>query len=196
MRKTFFIVISLAIGLILGTSVLLADINTGLVSYWSFNDNLNDITGNGYDGEMINGTVSYIQGVKGKGIKLPGTTDSRIFLNPWIPGNSSLTISGWVKMLSQDEFWFNYQGPIYVSQVWDYSHGFYLRPIMRQGELHIEFGIEASNSTGNIKGDRHGGIPGPGFVGTYSLVFIEINKYGERSRKNFQVTIVPRFSRE
>jgi hypothetical protein len=41
--------------------VLMADINTGLVSYWPFNDNLNDVTGNGYDGQMINGTVSYIQ---------------------------------------------------------------------------------------------------------------------------------------
>ena len=150
MKKTFFIVISLSIGLILGTLVLMADINTGLVSYWPFNDNLDDVTGNGYDGQMINGTVSYIQGVKGKGIKLPGTTDSRIFLNPWIPGNSSLTISGWVKMLNQDEFWYGYQGPIYVSQDWDYSHGFYIRPIMRQGELHIEFGIEASTGTGNM----------------------------------------------
>ncbi len=98
MRKTFFIVISLVIGLILGTSVSWADINSGLVSYWPFNDNLNDVTGNGYDGEMINGTVSYIQGVKGKGIKLPGTADSRISIVPWIPVNSSLTISGWVKI--------------------------------------------------------------------------------------------------
>jgi hypothetical protein len=149
-RKTFFIVISLAIGLILGTSVSLADINTGLVSYWPFNDNLNDATGNGYDGEMINGTVSYIQGVKGKGIKLPGTTDSRIYLAPWVPGNSSLTISGWVKMLSQDEFWFGYAGSLYVSQDGDFSHGYYLRPGMRLDELRIEFGIEASNSTGNM----------------------------------------------
>ena len=140
MKRIFFIVISLAIGLILGTSVSWADINTGLVSYWTFNDNLNDVTGHGYNGEMINGTVSYIQGVKGKGIKLPGTTDSRIYLNPWIPGNSSLTISGWVKMLNQDEFWVGYQGPIYVSQDVDASHIFYIRPIMRD-ELCIEFGI-------------------------------------------------------
>jgi hypothetical protein len=39
-------------------------------------------------------------------------------------------------------------------------------------------------------------IPGPGFVGTYSLVFIETNKYGEKSRKHILVTIYPKFSRE
>jgi hypothetical protein len=150
MRRNFFIVISLTIGLILGTSVSWADINNGLVAYWPFNDNLYDVTGSGYDGEMINGTVSYIQGVKGKGIKLPGTTDSRISLTPWVPGNSSITISGWVKMLNQDEFWFDYQGPIYTSHHGNFSHGFYLRPIMRQGELRIEFGIGANYGTGNM----------------------------------------------
>ena len=39
-------------------------------------------------------------------------------------------------------------------------------------------------------------IPGPGFVGTYSLVFIETNKYGEKSKKHILVTIDPKFSRE
>jgi hypothetical protein len=37
-------------------------------------------------------------------------------------------------------------------------------------------------------------IPGPGFVGTYSLVFVETNEYGEKSKKNILVTIVPKFS--
>jgi hypothetical protein len=149
MRRTFFIAIGLIIGLILGISLAWADINNGLVAYWPFNSNLNDATGSGYNGEMINGTVSYIQGVKGKGIKLPGTTDARIYLAPWVPVNSSLTISGWVKMLNVDELWRGYQGPIYVSQDGDFSHGFYLRPIMRD-ELRVEFGIGAGTGTGNM----------------------------------------------
>jgi Leucine-rich repeat (LRR) protein len=45
-------------------------------------------------------------------------------------------------------------------------------------------------------GGRFRWIPGPGFVGTYSLVFVEINKYGEKSRKHILVTIDPKFSRE
>jgi hypothetical protein len=150
MRRIFFFVISLTIGLILGTSVSWAYINNGLVAYWPFNDNLNDVTGSGYDGEMINGTVSYIQGVKGKGIKLPGTTDARIYLTSWVPGNSSLTISGWVKMLNQGEFWFGYHGPIYVLQDGDFSHGFYLRTGMSWQGLHAQFGIGAGYGTGNM----------------------------------------------
>ncbi len=45
-------------------------------------------------------------------------------------------------------------------------------------------------------GGRFRWLPGPGFVGAYSLVFVETNKYGEKSRKNFLVTIEPKFSQE
>jgi hypothetical protein len=51
-------------------------------------------------------------------------------------------------------------------------------------------------STLEKMGGRFCWIPGPGFVGTYSLVFFETNQYGEKSRKNFLVTIEPKFSRE
>ncbi len=51
-------------------------------------------------------------------------------------------------------------------------------------------------STLEKMGGRFRWIPGPGFVGTYSLVFIETNQYGKKSRKNFLVTIEPIFSRE
>ncbi len=150
MRRTFFIAIIIAIGLILGTVLSWADINKGLISYWPFNNNLNDETGHGYAGEMINGTISYIQGVKGNAIKLPGTTDSRINIVPWIPVNSSLTISGWVKILNLNELWRGYMAPIYNSQDGSYSHGFFLKTITRLNDLRIEFGIEAENHTGNM----------------------------------------------
>jgi PKD repeat protein len=51
-------------------------------------------------------------------------------------------------------------------------------------------------STLEKKRGRFRWIPGPGFVGTYSLVFIETNKYGEKSKKHILVTIDPKFSRE
>jgi hypothetical protein len=149
MKKILFVLTVFAIVILLSVSKGWADINNGLVAYWPFNYNLNDVTGNGHDGEMINGSVLYIQGVKGKGIKLPGTTDARISLPPWVPANSSLTISGWVNVSNQDELWNGYQGPIYISQHGDFSHGFVIRPVMRDYELHAEFGIGANVGTGN-----------------------------------------------
>lgn len=43
---------------------------------------------------------------------------------------------------------------------------------------------------------RFSWIPGPGFVGTYRLVFIETGQDGETSRKNILVTIAPKFTGE
>lgn len=51
-------------------------------------------------------------------------------------------------------------------------------------------------STFEKMGGRFCWMPGPGFVGTYSMVFVETNKYGEKRRKNIMVTVVPKFSRE
>jgi len=51
-------------------------------------------------------------------------------------------------------------------------------------------------STLEKMGGRFSWIPGPGFLGTYRLIFIETNQYGEKNRKNILVTIVPKFSRE
>jgi hypothetical protein len=48
---------------------------------------------------------------------------------------------------------------------------------------------------GSTLGSRTGTfswIPGPGFVGTYQLVFVETDENGEQSRKEIMVTIVPR----
>ncbi len=38
-------------------------------------------------------------------------------------------------------------------------------------------------------------IPGPGFVGTYRLVFVETDKKGDQSRKEIRFTIIPKFYR-
>lgn len=51
-------------------------------------------------------------------------------------------------------------------------------------------------STLEKMGGRFSWIPGPGFLGTYRLVFIEINQYGQKTRKNIWITIVPKFSRK
>ena len=57
--------------------------------------------------------------------------------------------------------------------------------------LNLPVGSTLEKMTG-----RFSWIPGPGFLGTYSLVFVETNQYGEKSRKNILVTIVPKFSRK
>ncbi|UCH93157.1 MAG: hypothetical protein JSV88_23125, partial [Candidatus Aminicenantes bacterium] len=51
-------------------------------------------------------------------------------------------------------------------------------------------------STFEKMGGRFSWIPGPGFLGTYRLIFIETNQYGKKTRKNIRVTIVPKFSSE
>jgi len=43
---------------------------------------------------------------------------------------------------------------------------------------------------------RFSWIPGPGFIGTYRIVFIETGREGEKNRKNIMVSILPKFSGE
>jgi hypothetical protein len=47
-------------------------------------------------------------------------------------------------------------------------------------------------STLDIRTGKFNWIPGPGFIGSYRLVFVESDENGEQSRKEISVTIVPR----
>jgi len=51
-------------------------------------------------------------------------------------------------------------------------------------------------STLNKITGRFSWIPGPGFIGTYRLVFIETGREGEKNRKNIMISILPKFSGE
>ena len=95
---------------------LQAGIEEGLVAYWPLDDSLADVTGNGHDGVMLNGVVTYIPGIKGGAVKLPGTEDFRISYPVWASGDSSLTVSGWVYVASKDEIWNLHQAPLLSAQ--------------------------------------------------------------------------------
>lgn len=43
---------------------------------------------------------------------------------------------------------------------------------------------------------RFSWIPGPGFIGTYGVVFVETGREGEKNRKNIMISILPKFSGE
>ncbi len=45
----------------------------GPVAHWSFEDNVNDVSGNGFDGTR-EGTTAYVAGKNGKGLQFDGTT--------------------------------------------------------------------------------------------------------------------------
>lgn len=57
------------------SGVASADLNTGLVAHWSFDDcTAKDVSGHGYDG-IINGNPQCVDSIAGKGLLLNGTSD-------------------------------------------------------------------------------------------------------------------------
>ena len=125
-------------------------IEEGLVAYWSLDDSLADVTGNGHDGVMINGVVTYIPGIKGGAVKLPGTEDARISYPVWVSGDSSLTVSGWVYIVSRDEFWMDYRASILTAQRGDCENAYILSAAYRFDELRIEFAIHGDYVSDHI----------------------------------------------
>jgi hypothetical protein len=81
----------------------LANLTDGLVAYYPFNGNANDLSGNGNDGTE-HGTPSYSEGAFGQAISyngssyisLPTQPVSNLFYDTW-------TISFWAKAQSQDD---------------------------------------------------------------------------------------------
>lgn len=60
--------------LLIINSVVLADINTGLVAHWNFDGNASDISGNANHG-IENGELEYVDGIIGKAAKFDGIND-------------------------------------------------------------------------------------------------------------------------
>ena len=129
---------------------LQAGIEEGLVAYWPLDDSLADVTGNGHDGVMLNGVVTYIPGIKGGAVKLPGTEDFRISYPVWASGDSSLTVSGWVYVASKDEFWMDYTASLLTAQRGDCENAYILKAAYRFDELRIEFAIHGNYVSDHI----------------------------------------------
>lgn len=91
----------LAVALSFGiSSIARADLNDGLVAYYPFNGNANDISGNGNHGTEYGG-VSYVEGVVGQALSFDGVDD---YVDIWsmeeINNNVNTTegtVSMWIK---------------------------------------------------------------------------------------------------
>ncbi len=69
-------------------------LTSGLLSYYRFDDNVNDSSGNGNHG-IIHGTPQFVSGAVGKGIKLNGTTDW-VNIGPDVVLNA-FTFAAWIR---------------------------------------------------------------------------------------------------
>ena len=97
MKKYFFVI--LFAFLIMLPSFAMADLNDGLVAYYSFNNcDATDDSGNGLDG-TIYGNPECVDGVVGKALEFDGVDDYIDFDATSMPsGASERTISAWVKI--------------------------------------------------------------------------------------------------
>jgi len=81
------------LGALVVSSVASADINTGLVAHWSFDDcTAKDISGHGYDG-TINGNSQCVDGMLAKAMFLNGSTDYIDIFDQYF---KSITVSAWI----------------------------------------------------------------------------------------------------
>ncbi len=71
------------------------DSASGLVAHYSFNGNANDESGNGNHG-VVNGGVTYEQGVSGQSVRLNGTDSYIRIPNPSQKFDAQYTITAWV----------------------------------------------------------------------------------------------------
>jgi len=92
--KVAILIGALAVG---GTAV--ADLNTGLMAYYSFNGNANDESGNGNDGTVNNAVLTIDKaGNSGSAYKFDGDNDSIILPNTAIDGLGDMSFSAWFKL--------------------------------------------------------------------------------------------------
>ena len=72
MAKMFRVLtlVALAVGLLAGVAGA-ADVKTGLVGYWPMDGNAGDLSGNGYDGELME-NPEFVAGKRGQAVQLAG----------------------------------------------------------------------------------------------------------------------------
>ena len=88
-RKTFFLVsVVLVLGLVSGVSA-----EPNLVAHWTFDDDVKDSSGNGYDGTII-GAPIYVDGRVGKALDFDGIDDCVTI--PGLTNPVNMTYAFWV----------------------------------------------------------------------------------------------------
>jgi hypothetical protein len=110
--------------IILATALLMsgvaaADLNTGLIAHWSFDDcSAKDVTGAGYDG-AINGSVQCVDAINGKGLSFSDTGAVNL---PALPAILANGFSGCA--------WASFQDNNNWGALFDFGNGAYLNNIL------------------------------------------------------------------
>jgi hypothetical protein len=138
---SFVLVLGLAAG------VANADIESGLMGYYSLDegagDTAFDISGNGHDGTLHNGVTWISPGFTGGGINVDGTTNTRIELGTWNPaeGTGQMSLALWIRWAGGGG---TYQGLIGKRDTWPDTtmFQFQVRP-ENDGTFRLETGTNA-----------------------------------------------------
>lgn len=138
----------------------------GLVASYSFENNVQDGSGNGYHGTIL-GTPTYVDGPAGKGkaMLFPGTAGHAVNLGTFNPSEKTgmLSVSLWARWNGLTTFW---QGLIGKRDNWNTTDTMWQ--------------IEAAQSTGALTFSRNGSYPASGNpvlrVGEWTHVAVTFDK--------------------
>lgn len=103
MKSAFFFIMSFVL---LTTSILRADLTTGLIAYYPFNGNANDESGLGNDGTVHGATLTIDRfGNSDSAYSFDGENDYiRIPDDPQLDGMDALTLSVWINTNDSDQW--------------------------------------------------------------------------------------------
>lgn len=128
MKKFIFLITIL---LIVSSFSLYAGINSGLVAYYPFDGNSNDMSGNGHNGTEYGG-ISYVSGKIGQAARFDGVNDFiKIYSGGELIGESAFTFSAWIKPYSLAKTKY-YQNTIFTQN--DNNNGYVTNDILIGGE--------------------------------------------------------------
>jgi hypothetical protein len=118
-----------------------------LVAHYAFDGDATDSSGNGHDGTLV-GTPTFVAGVKGQAIQLPGVQGSYVDLGTFDPSvmtGNKLTVSLWANWKGTTGL---YQGLIAKRDTWS--------------DTATMWQVEANNAAGNLTFSRYNSYPGSG----------------------------------
>jgi hypothetical protein len=138
----------------------------GLVASYSFENNVDDSSGNGHNGTIL-GTPTYVDGPAGQGqaMLFPGTAGSAVDLGTFNPSEKTgmLSVSLWAQWNGLSSYW---QGLIGKRNNWNTTDTMWQ--------------IEANQTTGALSFSRNGSYPGSGSpvltVGEWTHIAVTFDK--------------------
>lgn len=96
------------LGALMISGTALADLKTGLVAHYSFDDcTAKDVSGKGHDG-VLNGNISCVDGIVNKGLLFDGV-DSYIDINVPLVGTENWSVCAWINIANIDSAYTDWQ---------------------------------------------------------------------------------------